>query len=293
MASDSDPGFMHGANDHYVNRLPTPPRPTFISPCVVNDGQPPVQVNLTRSLPFLRHYDWSNFLSSQQQVNSWKYESRREAQNVLPFLYLGPSTVCKDEAYLTQARISMVLFVRHASPLQPKPLPPSIKKAQDLGITIQTLDVTSSQELIAAFTHATRMINTHLTGAYANSISPNVLICCDSGNARSAAVTVAYCMDILGITLETALQFVHSKRFCTSLDDSLKFVLASYADILRARRDVENVSAPSVGIGPQYNNGHRAPTTKRSRQVDDDDDMGEAGDLPRFEDRSFTPFISG
>lgn len=289
----------HEANDYYVSSLPQPPRPTFISPCSLIGDTPTVLIRPSLDLPFMQNMDWQSYIFARGPVTGgttdWKYEDRRCAQSVLPFLFLGPTTVCRDTNFLKQAQISLILFVRHANPLEAKPLPLTMKKVQELGIAVETLDVTSSQELVASFARAAHSINHHLMDGRSTSTSRSVLICCDSGNARSAAVVTAYCMDVLGVTLETALQFVHSKRFCISLDDSLKFILSSYADILEAKRDVA-LAASRTNLGAQMANGSgqaRPPTlsAKRSRRLDEDDEaMGEADDAERFEDRSFAPF---
>lgn len=136
------------------------------------------------------------------------------------------------------------------------------------------------------------MINNRLLGESTAAPPSAILVCDDSGNSRAAAVVVAYCMDVLGLSLSTALQFVHFKRFCTSLDDSLKYILASYADILQAKRDVA-ASAP-VDSRSLLNipNIILAPTAKRQRELDDDidDDMMDPDDMDQRGIRSFTPF---
>lgn len=289
----------HEANDYYVSSLPTPPRPTFISPCSLTEDHPDVLIRPSTSLPFLQNIDWQSYMFARGPVTGgtadWKYEDRHFAQSVLPFLFLGPTTVCRDMHFMKQAQISLILFVRHANPLEAKPLPLTMKKVQELGIAVQTLDVTSSQELVAGFPRAASSINNHLMSSDSTSTSPSVLVCCDSGNARSAAVVTAYCMDVLGITLETALHLLHSKRFCISLDDALKFILSSYADILEARRDVA-MAASRNNLGVQCVNGNaqaRLPvlSVKRSRMSDEDDEaMGDVDDAERFADRSFAPF---
>jgi len=124
----------HNMNDHYVNRLPTPPRPTFISPCAMGGEVRTGPITISPNLPFLAGIDWQNAVYGQPALTDWKYEARREAQAVLPFLYLGPNAVTRDVTFLQQAGITSILTVRHANGLEAKPLPPALRKVQELGL---------------------------------------------------------------------------------------------------------------------------------------------------------------
>ncbi|MCP6423762.1 hypothetical protein NL463_31080, partial [Klebsiella pneumoniae] len=54
---------------------------------------------------------YTNLISS-NVIFDWTYERRREAQMILPYLYLGPMTAAKDEAWMRKEGITMVLGVR-------------------------------------------------------------------------------------------------------------------------------------------------------------------------------------
>jgi hypothetical protein len=261
------------------------------------------------------------------QTSKWKYEWRRCAQAILPFLYLGPSTATKDKVFLQGAGITMLLVIRDTKSAQARLLSAD-KVAQELGIASVAIDVAGAQELIAAFPSAIKTINEHLLSVYrgqdvnasdsANgSVTINrdtfrrgkVLVFCESGNERSACVVVAYLMAIYGMDIVYAVQFVQSQRFCVGLDDAMKGILWSWNEILRARRDVRDAQYQMNTASRNANNQVQAPAPDGSvtfstepkngkRQLEDtvDDEMEVEGsrelDRDRFEGRRpFAPFL--
>ncbi|KLU81938.1 hypothetical protein MAPG_01018 [Magnaporthiopsis poae ATCC 64411] len=132
-----------------------------------------------------------------------------------------------------------------------------------------------------------------------------VLVFCESGNNRSAAVVAAYIMTVFGVNIVRAVQFVNRQRFCTSFDEDTKFWLRAYQDILEARRAVaKHDRQVAAAPGPQL---ARDTPSKRSIQETYDEtsdaEMGDSGpdsglmasnnhDRERYIDREFfVPFI--
>jgi serine/threonine/tyrosine-interacting protein len=117
-----------------------------------------------------------------------------------------------------------------------------------------------------------------------------VLVFCESGNEKSAAVVAAWIMSSFeGVSGFQAMRICHTKRFCCSLDDVLKEVLVNYWDIIQATRQVNGARAGTF-LGPA--SGPSAGP-KRRREVDDDEMMTDeqsAMDEERFEGRKFSPF---
>ncbi|KAG9619567.1 phosphatases II, partial [Aureobasidium melanogenum] len=116
-----------------------------------------------------------------------------------------------------------------------------------------------------------------------NSI-PNakVLVFCESGNERSAAVVAAYLMEILAdVDHIKAMQIVQAQRFCVNFDDNVKRLLQGYWDILQARRTTANFSTSG------------RPKRLLERDMDHDGmDIDESGDDgERFQSRTFAPFV--
>ena len=246
---------------------------------------------------FLAKVTYNNFLKSNAMLE-WKYEERRKAQQVLPFLYLGPSSAAKDKAFLEREGITMVLAVRNTLSAQARLL--GSRVAQEMGIHTEAVDVAGNQELIAAFPRGIELINQHLSQVYkmqegivGSERMGKVLIFCESGNERSASMVVAYVMAMYSKDLITAVQIVQAQRFAVAFDDGMRNLLCTYESILRAKRDVMK-----VGIGGM-NGGGAAGKGKRALARDDEDedmvDFGgvEASDVERFLGREArAPFLN-
>ncbi|KAI2621220.1 phosphatases II [Hypoxylon sp. NC1633] len=242
-------------------------------------------------------------------ASSWTYESRRVAQPVLDFIYLGPSSMARDRKWLRENGITMLLAARDSQMANMR-LMVTDKVAQELGLEAAYVDVSGYNELIRALPNAVRSINNHMLNVFRGQrISTavtveqgkmaipdqqfkrgKVLVFCESGNDRSAGVVVAYLMSIFGMTMIEACQFVHFKRFCVSLTDELRLVLKSYEEILIAQRTVHRHELDSGA----------SMAKKQKRGLDDlmGDDEDETGtdermevDRDRFQGRSFIPFV--
>lgn len=243
----------------------------------------------------------------------WKYEQRRMAQQILPFLYLGPMSAAKDRGFLQKEGITMVIGVRNIMSAQAKLL--GSRAAQELGIDTAMIDVAGNQELIAAFPRAIESINSHLSAMYQHdqvkrtqaaanghphlpSTPGKVLVFCESGNERSATLVTAYIMAMYATDLVKAIQIVQAQRFAVAFDDSLRNLLSTYEIILKAKRDVVQADNRLLGLpgrGRDSDAGVRnddgvGKRSKRTFEDTNDDDMEMDGenvhlDHGRFETR--------
>jgi serine/threonine/tyrosine-interacting protein len=227
--------------------------------------------------------------------SEWKYEMRRKFQPILSFLYLGPSSAARDIDALRKEGITMLLVIRDTMTAQARMLS-GAKVAEQLGIEAGAIDVSGNMELIAAFPRATSSINDHLIRIFrqrnpqgiSNSTDvsegpiPKVLVFCESGNERSAAVVVAYIMATYELGLVEAIQYVQNQRFCVAFDDEMKHTLLNYHQLLEAKRSVfEARQATPVAI----------KSKRRHDEEETDIDMDHQDDIDRFVGRSkFAPF---
>ncbi|EFX03084.1 putative dual specificity protein phosphatase 3 [Grosmannia clavigera kw1407] len=183
--------------------------------------------------------------TAQHNTHSWTYEKRRVAQPVLDFMYLGPSSVARDRDFLRRAGITMLLATRDSRMAEARLLSVG-RTACELGIAVHYVDVFEDRrgELIRALPGVVRTINEHMMQQFQQAGSDNgagagrVLVFCETGNERSAAVVAAYILTVYGVSLIEALQFVNACRFCTSFDEDTKGMLLNYCEILQAQRDV-------------------------------------------------------
>ncbi|KAH7031270.1 protein-tyrosine phosphatase-like protein [Microdochium trichocladiopsis] len=265
----------------------------------------------------------------------WTWQSRRQAQPVLDFLYLGPSSVVKDRQWLKDNGFTMLLAARTSWMAEVQLL--SVHRvAEELGIQAEHVDVSDNQELIRAFPSVVRKINDHMLRIYREQAVSNdghgqheqmqttggedssmvidqhnfqrgkVLVFCESGNDRSAAVVVAYLMAVFGLDIFAACQFVQYRRFSVSLDDNLKQLLNTYQGILEAQRTVNTFHmnpANVLAVSNSLNNGSSNFAHKRgiedAMHVDGEDESVDASatydgilDADRYRDRPhFVPFV--
>lgn len=255
---------------------------------------------------------------------NWKYEHRRFAQKILPFIYLGPWEVLKTQQdFIRNEGISMLLVIRDRTTANAGLMNPK-KYAEQLGILYGSIDVQDNQELITAFPHAVKIINDHLINCYRQQVGTagsnigsdqtsfrmgKILIYCESGNERSAAVAAAYLLAMYKVTLVSALQLIQAARFCVSFDEGMKNLLKSYEDILLAQRIVHAAQKQTKDAGAEFSQLPLQPNLqvanmtvsfinmstgrrngKRGRDDDDDDEM--VDDSDRFLGRpTFQPFL--
>lgn len=272
-------------NDDYAYRVPTPPRIVVPPPALTNDAHPDIKLGASKFLPMADNA-YADLIAS-DPIMEWTYERRREAQMILPFLYLGPMTVAKDEAWMQRERITMVLGVRQKHEFSFKLMDAALRRVHAVGIETQTVDLGNNQELIQAFPHTTAMINSHLERHH-NAVGGlgKVLVFCESGNERSAGVVAAYLMEThKEVDYIKAMQLCQAQRFCVNFDDPMKRLLQGYWDILCAKAAVA-AESQKQSLNPYVR-------TKRGleREEDDgDDDCMHDDDLERFGGRTFMPF---
>ncbi|KAK4125907.1 phosphatases II, partial [Parathielavia appendiculata] len=237
--------------------------------------------------------------SARDGASAWLYESRRRAQQVLDFLWLGPASAVKDRDFLRREGITMVLCARDARFAgvggEGMLVTGAKRYVEGMGIEVGGVDVADGRELVGAFSVVVGRVNEHVLAVERDGSGRRgkVLVVCETGNDRSAAVVAAYLMAVYGLDTVQAVQFMQLQRFCVALGDDFKFQLQTYGDILRARGD--------VGImGEQQQQRGEVVGANVKRRIEQT--VGEAGeedrgvimaemDAERYEGRNFAPFV--
>lgn len=229
----------------------------------------------------------------------WKYANRREAQMVLPFLFVGPLSAAKDEAFVRETGFTLLISVRNNAPGSARMLD-ACKLAEKYGIEYYNLDIDSPTDMIRKFPAAIKAINDHLEKStmecsshksanfQSMSIGGKVLVFCETGNEKSASLVAAYLMAVFGIDEITAMQTVQSQRFSMCMDDTVKIALGTFGSLLTAKRDVGRASGLYNGehkqekLRQQFNQESGAPTRKRTLDAiyNDEDHMDIHGPKP-------------
>ncbi|PGH30687.1 hypothetical protein GX50_06551 [[Emmonsia] crescens] len=181
----------------------------------------------------------------------WKYDQRREAQMILPFLYVGPTSAARDVEFVKREGITYLLGIRGPLPYHTRVVNAD-KCAAALGVKADNVVVADDQALIKSLPDIIRGINEHVCCCPVHHMDATttpgkdvpskprkkVLIFCETGNERSAAVAVAYVIAILNYDVLSAFINVQGRRLCCNLPDSLKRVLQTFGSICTAKRDV-------------------------------------------------------
>ncbi|WWD17376.1 hypothetical protein CI109_101817 [Kwoniella shandongensis] len=184
--------------------------------------------------------------------HEWKYEMRREAQQIIPGLYLGPFQSSLNIHRLRDMGVTHILCIRdqkEARLIFPR-FPTEFKY-----MTVDISDNTD-QNLITIFPRCKEFIEE------AMSMGGTVLAHCNGGIALSPAIVIGYLMWKFSWTADYALGYVQSKRYCVSTM-SFQNQFKEYEPIYMAQKMVEQ-----AGYQPLVGGGNK-------RQADDEDSDGE------------------
>jgi serine/threonine/tyrosine-interacting protein len=307
--------FQASRAEGYTHELPSAPRINIPAPNFSLWSAPNLDVGSVIPNPdprlnvdFLNHVgvNYSAFL--RQLPVHWDYGMRRDAQEVLPFLYLGPLTAAKNRDFLRRAGITMVLGVQPNSPLGTKLTVGAFRVADELGLAKSVIVASDHNDLISFLSQAADVINEHLASMHHQvqasatvSHEGKVLVFCETGNDKSAAIVAAYLMQTFSkIDCVMALQICSHRRFCCTFGDNLKHTLNTFWGMVLAKREVVEGSLLSAlslqdGAATHRDSGQRE-NRKRTRSYEDDEDetmdiSKSADDAERFQGRNLIPFI--
>lgn len=263
MVSAEDLMTSHGsyvAAYSWSERLSEPSSFTIPPPTLdFSQGQPSMTVKHSESMDygsnqfgnpvFLQALITDGSVTLTHKMLDWRYDNRREAQMVLPYLYIGPLSAAKNEKFIRDTGFTFLVSVRSTAS-GPTRTMDAAKMAAHYGISSYNVDIESPVDLMRKFPAAIKTINDHLEytanggslsltdNARPVVIQGKVLIFCETGNERSAAFVAAYLMAVFNIDVIPAIQTVQSQRFSICMDDSTKNALGTFETLLRAERDV-------------------------------------------------------
>ncbi|KAI0072030.1 phosphatases II [Panus rudis PR-1116 ss-1] len=181
----------------------------------------------------------------------WSYEMRRQCQEILPGLYLGPMQASKSLETLQSLGITHILCIRDAKEsFSVRPRFPELFKYMVLDVQDN-----EDQNLIRLFPGAKEFIDNALASG------GRALVHCNGGISLSPAFVVMYVMQHFNLTWENALQLVQNRRYCISPNGGFITQIKEYESIYKASRAVR-------AFPPQQ----RVVSARRKRDDDDDDE---------------------
>jgi len=180
----------------------------------------------------------------------WRYEMRRECQEILPGLLLGPFQASKSLELLKNLHITHIVCIRDAKEAF------SVKPRFPAHFKYLVLDVEDSEEqnLIRLFPGAKAFIDQAIVE------QGRVLVHCNGGISLSPAFVVMFAMQYYNLSWEDALHMVQNRRYCISPNGGFLTQIKEYESIYKAKNAV--ASYPIM----------QRQVSRRKREVDDEDE---------------------
>ncbi|XP_041469719.1 serine/threonine/tyrosine-interacting protein B-like [Lytechinus variegatus] len=170
--------------------------------------------------------------TSDEEPRDWVYTRRREMQEILPGLYLGPYAAAQRSKLpvLLEHGITHVLCIRQA------PEATIIKPNFPDRFQYLVLDVADNalENIIRHIPTVKGFIDSCLQSG------GRILVHGNAGISRSAALVIGYLMETYGLKYRIAYRFVQEKRFCISVNDGFASQLKEYEAIFTARMQVHS-----------------------------------------------------
>lgn len=182
----------------------------------------------------------------------WRYEMRRECQEILPGLLLGPFVASKSLETLLSLGVTHIVCIRDAKEAF------SVRPRFPENFQYMVLDVEDNEEqnLIRLFPSAKKFIDDAIRSGGI------VLVHCNGGISLSPAFVVMFVMQHYQLSWEDALHLVQNRRYCISPNGGFLTQIKEYEAIYKA--NVAHAAFPPP---------HRmAPRRKRSDEDDEDEE---------------------
>ncbi|CAH2329012.1 serine threonine tyrosine-interacting [Pelobates cultripes] len=171
----------------------------------------------------------------------WSYPMRREMQEILPGLYLGPySAAMKSKLSILQKYgITHIICIRQN--IEANFIKPNFQQL----FRYLVLDIADNpiENIIRFFP----MTKEFIDGCLQN--GGKVLIHGNAGISRSAALVIAYIMETFGIKYREAFTYVQERRFCINPNAGFVHQLQEYEAIYLAKLTIKMMRPLSLQAG--------------------------------------------
>ncbi|KIM65744.1 hypothetical protein SCLCIDRAFT_1156379 [Scleroderma citrinum Foug A] len=160
----------------------------------------------------------------------WRYEMRRECQEILPGLLLGPFQASKSLDTLQGYGVTHIVCIRdQKEAFSVKPRFPDLFRYLVLDV-----EDNEEQNVIRLFPEADQFIQQALDQG------GKVLVHCNGGISLSPAFVVMFVMRHCHLSWEDALHLVQNRRYCISPNGGFLTQIKEYESIYRAKAAVAN-----------------------------------------------------
>lgn len=220
------------------------------------------------------------------QVESWQFADRYAAQQIVPKVFLGPSSLVDSESFIEGNNIRVFIACmraeRAAMLLKKFALPDYRCIIIDPEYSLNHFKSIHVQNHLHEFTQAQANIGDCypnldiqpiMTGslmssfAVTNDILANVVssqdydvsayVFCESGNDKSAAIICSLLMDYYKGSFEESYRHIQSQRLCVNIEGYYRNILLTYQEVRQANYQVHvmtpNPSNDDLRAGYQNN----------------------------------------
>mmetsp|Transcript_66247 Transcript_66247/g.175501 ORF Transcript_66247/g.175501 Transcript_66247/m.175501 type:complete len:210 (-) Transcript_66247:191-820(-) len=193
-----------------------------------------------------------------QPDTDWTYTKKREAQEIIPGLWLGPFGAARDQDFLKRAQITDALVVR--APEEARIIAPKYPEF----IHYEVLECRDSPfENIIRFFPTVKMLLDMVLGR-----GGRMLVHGNAGMSRSAAFVVAYVMESFNLSCDLAHHYVLTRRHCISVNEGFRNQIREYEMLHKVQTQVnagglthnqESQGQKRTLEAPQESTEHSAP----------------------------------
>ncbi|XP_077989228.1 serine/threonine/tyrosine-interacting protein B-like [Glandiceps talaboti] len=157
----------------------------------------------------------------------WAYTMRREMQEIIPGLYLGPyaAAMKSKKQSLKEHSITHIVCVRQN--IEANFIKPNFP--EDFKYLVLDVADRPTENIIRHFVVAKEFIDDCLNKG------GRVLVHGNAGISRSASLVIAYVIETFGLSYKDAFRFVQQRRFCINPNEGFAHQLTEYEAIYQAR----------------------------------------------------------
>eukprot|EP00039_Didymoeca_costata_P025095 m.12316 g.12316 ORF g.12316 m.12316 type:complete len:280 (+) comp4634_c0_seq1:262-1101(+) len=160
----------------------------------------------------------------------WEYGMRREMQEIIPNVFLGPYACAKKAKfqYLKDHGITHIVCAREVQ----EAFFVKANFPDDFRYLVLDLRDGSTESIIPHFPRVRDFLDAALAAG------GRVLLHGNAGISRSGALLVSYMMDKFHLPYTEALRLIQLRRFCVSPNEGFQAQLQEYEPIYQAKRQV-------------------------------------------------------
>ncbi|XP_045678369.1 serine/threonine/tyrosine-interacting protein isoform X1 [Phyllostomus hastatus] len=198
-----------------------------------------------------------------EDAEEWTYPMRREMQEILPGLFLGPySSAMKSKLPILQKHgITHIICIRQN--IEANFIKPNFQQL----FRYLVLDIADNpvENIIRFFPMTKEFIDGSLQAG------GKVLVHGNAGISRSAAFVIAYIMETFGMKYRDAFAYVQERRFCINPNAGFVHQLQEYEAIYLAKLTIQMMSPLQIERSLSV---HSGTTGSLKRTHEEEDDFG-------------------